>query len=162
MIGNDKQLEKNGWLISSIQTSSSGLQDWKKESIEELGIEQDRENYLLILRSMAYLAPEISRLKQQGVIGEALSGKLQKNPLYQPEQTESDVVEPGRLKKLLQQINEYRQKIYQKRLAVEKQKKTIPALEFADWQRNLRLVYYQEVKSGEFYEQEKGIWIRKE
>ena len=31
MIGEDKELEKDGWLISSIKTSSHGSDEWKKE-----------------------------------------------------------------------------------------------------------------------------------
>ncbi|HNN80312.1 MAG TPA: hypothetical protein PKL30_15605, partial [Leptospiraceae bacterium] len=33
MVGEDKELEKDGWLISSIKTSSSGSDEWKKDSI---------------------------------------------------------------------------------------------------------------------------------
>ncbi|MEM7180183.1 MAG: DUF1318 domain-containing protein [Spirochaetota bacterium] len=161
MIGNDKQLEKNGWLISSIKTSSSGLQDWKKESIESLGQGENQEEYLLILRSLAYLAPEIQKYKEIGIVGESLNGNLAKNPLYQTEEQDSSL-NSARIEKVLSLTNEYRGKIYRKRLANLSKDKVYPPGALAKLKEELKLSYYQTTSPGEFYEIEKGKWVRKE
>ena len=161
MIGNDKQLEKNGWLISSIKTSSSGLQDWKKESLDSLGEGESQEEFLLILRSLAYLAPEIQKYKQTGIIGESLSGNLAKNPLYQAREQDSAQY-LARLDKVLSLCNEYRQKIYQKRINNTSKDKIYPPGALAKLKEEIKLSYHQNTSSGEYYEVEKDKWVRKE
>lgn len=165
MIGSDKQLESDGWLISSIKTSSSGSEDWKKDAEVSLGTKEESRDFFIILRSLAYFTPEIRRLKQLGIAGEALNGHFSQNPLINILATESEYAnEEGtkRVKEVIEQVNSFRDQVYMRKIHLLEKESKLPPLELEHKKNEIKLLYYNQVEEGEFYEIEKGKWIKKE
>ena len=170
MIGEDKNIEPNGWLIASIKTSSSGSENWKQESFEELETQTDYKEYYTILQTIAYLAPEIKRLKKGGLIGENLEGKLSENPLFDwknPPEAYLGGDAKKRVTDVIRLVNDYREKVFQKRVEIEanrkadKQLELTKKIELGEFKEKQKLIYYHSVEVGEFYEAEKNKWVKK-
>jgi hypothetical protein len=170
MIGEDRNLEPNGWLISSIKTSSSGSESWKMESPEELGDnEEERKEYYIILQTLAYLVLDIKQLKKTGVIGENLEGKLAYNPTFNWKIFKTKLEEReyrNKVENIINTVNTNRETLYKKRIQIEIQKMTgkpeiIKTKEREEFQQKLKMVYYNAVEIGEFYEVSRNEWVRK-
>jgi hypothetical protein len=153
MIGEDKEIEKDGWLISSIKSSSSGSDLWQKDISSSDSNEKD---FIIQLKKLAYLTPEISNWKDQGVIGESFDGTLKRNSKIPI----SPANQESRVKELIEITNESRKKIVEKRLAIEKSKQS--ELDENELRENLTRIYYQNVESGHYFESKKGNWEIKE
>ncbi|EMO25843.1 hypothetical protein LEP1GSC170_2013 [Leptospira interrogans serovar Bataviae str. HAI135] len=155
MIGEDRILEKDGWLISSVKNSSAGAEVWKKDFSGENYALGDQ-NILMSLKALAYLAPEIRTWKEEGFLAEGLDGKLRINPAaseagIKNELSKTDV--KSRLESLISLTNEHRNKVVFSRFENDSSKEK---------SEHLKLTWYRLVEKGEYYEKSPGKWIRKE
>ncbi|RHX77857.1 DUF1318 domain-containing protein [Leptospira yasudae] len=164
MIGEDRILEKDGWLISSIKTSSAGSEIWKKDFSGDNYAGGDK-NILMSLRALAYLAPEIKTWKEEGFLAEGLDGKLRINPAsseagIKNELSKKDV--KSRIDSLIALTNDHRSKVVSSRAGGE-QKGAVASKESAEHLKtHLEQTWYRLVETGEFYEKTPGKWVRKE
>lgn len=168
MIGEDKELEKDGWLISSIRASASGTEDWKKDSaIDSDELTEDKE-YVTNLKILAYTASEIKKLKMQGVVGETLDGLIGFNPLYKPKPSKnpktdsSETENKERTQQIVSLVNNCRTQLMNSRETYFKKRPDVNDKKIAEYQRKLRQDYHEQTEYGEFYEIKKGKWAIKE
>ncbi|MCB1179312.1 MAG: DUF1318 domain-containing protein [Leptospiraceae bacterium] len=162
MIGEEKELEKDGWLIASIKTSSSGTEEWKREGFEEEGNEESIKEIISLQRGIAYTSSEIRKLKIDGVLGEGLDGYLNKiNFIQEINQEKYNSQESKkRVDELIKIVNEYRKRL--REIRIENSKKKLSEQELSEYKKNLQLEYYSSVISGEYFEKAKGKWEKKE
>lgn len=163
MVGEDKELEKDGWLISSIKTSSSGSDEWKKDALLYEESEFKDKDYYTVLSVIAYLAPEVKMYKSKGLLGEGLNGLLQ-NPKISLDKSILDEysapAKKNRLEEVTRLINESRAKIYETRvLSLTKSEK--PKEEIAKIKEKILLSNYNNIETGEYFEISKGNWTKK-
>lgn len=165
MIGGDKTLENNGWLISSIRSSAAGSEEWQKESEIEIDSSANKIELYGSLRAIAYYAPQVKSLKSKGIIGESLKGELEKNPLLDWKSLGEEYQSPTfkeNLEKVIKEVNSDRKKIYTIRVENESKKSNATQQELKHFQDKLRRVYYNTIESGEFYEVESNKWVKKD
>lgn len=158
MIGEDRILEKDGWLIASVKNSSAGAEVWKKNFSGENYTLGDK-NILMSLRALAYLAPEIRTWKGEGFLAEGLDGKLRINPAASEAGIKNELSKAevkSRLESLISLTNEHRNKVVFSRF--ENDSKTASK----EKSEHLKLTWYRLVEKGEYYEKSPGKWIRKE
>ena len=163
MVGEDKELEKDGWLISSIKTSSSGSDEWKKDALLYEESEFKDKDYYALLSVIAYLAPEVKSYKAKGLLGEGLNGLLQK-PAFTLDKSTLDEFSSSEKKKRLEEvsklINDSRVRIYETRiLSLTKSDK--PKEDFYKLKEKIILSNYNNLETGEYYEVAKGSWTKK-
>lgn len=151
IIGEDKEIEKEGWLISSIKSSSIGTELWKKDSVyyDEFGFTD--KNYKEVLKVIFYYEPEISKYKSQGIIGESLNGLLE----YVNLKKKND-----RINAVLNLINDSRVRIYETKVSRLK-KMNLSATEIERQKKIYLLENYYLAEKGEFIQESKNVWIRK-
>lgn len=163
MIGEDRILEKDGWLISSIKTSSAGSEVWKKDFSGDSSAEGDK-NILMSLRTLAYLAPEIKSWKGEGFLAEGLDGKLRINPVSAEAGVREELSKKeirSRIEGLISIANEHRAKAIASRIGSASNKSA--SKEEAEALRlHLERTWYRLSEKGEFYEKSPGKWVRKE
>jgi hypothetical protein len=156
IIGEDKELEKDGWLISSIKTSSTGNEYLKREAIiyKEIGFKD--KDYEEILKTLFYLAPEIQKYKEVGIIGEGLNGLLHilKTDLAKYKIT------PERLSKVVQLTNDSRVRIYETKL-LSASKRIKDETELNNLKNKYLLENYYLAEKNEIIEVTKGKWSKK-
>lgn len=152
MLGENRELEPDGWLISSIKTSTVGPIEWRKEFIEEFGDPIEAEEFRKLLKILFHTAPEIKNLKQLHFVGENLKGKLtiletKKDPkfikFYRTEEKKKKAIE------LIDLVNKTRDRLNE--ILIKNKKRD-----------NVSSNYTQTVEVGEYYEEKLGIWILKE
>jgi hypothetical protein len=158
MIGEEKELEKDGWLISSIKSSSSGPDDWKRETVEEFPDPAKRKEYYTLVRIIAYTAPEIKKLKGYSVIGEGLDGSLHTLNVSRDTKFEQEYKTPEQKKKMediINLVNATRKKIreFKQEMPSSKDKK--------EPEPKSNLEYYNNSFEGEYIEIKKGQWEKK-
>ncbi|PJZ39812.1 DUF1318 domain-containing protein [Leptospira kmetyi] len=162
MIGEDRILEKDGWLISSIKTSSAGSEVWKKDFSGDNYAGGDK-NILISLRALAYLAPEIKTWKEEGFLAEGLDGKLRINPATSEAGIKNELSKKeikARIDSLVALANEHRSKVIAFRSNPDSK---APNKDNAEHLKNhLEQTWYRLVEKGEYYEKSPGKWIRKE
>jgi uncharacterized protein YdbL (DUF1318 family) len=163
MIGEDKELEKDSWLIASIKSSASGAEDWKGEVVEEFSDPQLEKEFLILQRTNTYTASEIRKLKSYGVIGEGLDGYLM--PIKGAKSTgfEKDYSTPEtkkRFEELIELVNQTRKRLRDIRL--EKMKNKLNPEDFKKLESVLILEYWENTFTGDYYEVSKGKWRQKE
>jgi hypothetical protein len=163
MIGESKDLEKDGWIISSIRTSASGSDIWEKEILDkEIPDGEIDETTYIALKSLAYLAKDVRDFKKKDFIGEALDGQLKINPLLNESSYKKQFPDSkNKIDELLKLVNQSRKIIYENKL----QRLTSANLKEQELLKRkdaLLLVYYQTVEDGEYYEAKRGKWGRKE
>jgi hypothetical protein len=149
MIGSDRELESDGWYISSIKTSAHEPNEWRKNEIESHN-EQNFE-FSSLLKILTYTNTEIKLLKKMGYIGEGLDGTLhiQKEiPIYFSNTYKTNE-EKKRVVELIQLVNKSRLELYKLKESEQ------PSKDF-------RKVFYNEVEPGELYEYKSNNWIMKE
>ncbi|HMV42577.1 MAG TPA: DUF1318 domain-containing protein [Leptospiraceae bacterium] len=163
MVGEDKELEKDGWLISSIKTSSSGSDEWKKDSILYEESEFKDKDYSSLLGVIAYLAPEVKTYRTKGVLGEGLNGLLQKPAVTLDKPTQDEYSNPEKKKRVenvMKLINDARVRIYETRmLSLSKTERSKE--EQSKLREKILLSNYYTLEAGEYYESSKGNWIKK-
>ncbi|PJE01486.1 MAG: DUF1318 domain-containing protein [Leptospira sp.] len=153
MIGEDKEIEKDGWLISSIKSSSSGSDLWQKD--DSTDSVSDKE-LIIQLKKLAYLSPEISEWKDKGMIGESYDGTLKKNPKVPI----SPASNTSRIEELINLVNQTRARVLESKLA--KEKLADPNVDLVELKKNLTLVHYQNVEPGQYFESSKSVWEKKD
>ncbi|PJZ55502.1 DUF1318 domain-containing protein [Leptospira barantonii] len=162
MIGEDRILEKDGWLISSIKTSSAGSEVWKKDFSGDSYARGDK-NILMSLRALAYLAPEIKTWKEEGFLAEGLDGKLRINPATSEVGIKNELSKKEvktRIDALVALANEHRSKVIASRS--EGDSKTTSKENAEHLKSHLEQTWYRLVEKGEYYEKSPGKWTRKE
>ncbi|MCB1191268.1 MAG: DUF1318 domain-containing protein [Leptospiraceae bacterium] len=163
MIGEDKSLERDGWIISSIRTSASGSEIWDKEVLDEEIPEEemDREIYNA-LRTISYFSGEIMDYKKKGYIGEGIDGFVKINPQVKSTRNYKKFTEnKKRITDLISLVNQSRKEIFDKKISLLKDKK-LKGKKLDKEILNVKQVYYNIVEDGEFYEIKKGKWGRKD
>lgn len=153
MIGEDKEIEKDGWLISSIKSSSSGSDLWQKD--DSTDSVSDKE-LIIQLKKLAYLSPEIAQWKDKGMIGESYDGTLKKNPKVPI----SPASNTNRIEELINLVNQTRARVLESKLA--KEKLADPNVDLVELKKNLTLVHYQNVEPGQYFESSKSVWEKKD
>lgn len=153
MIGEDKEIEKDGWLISSIKSSSSGSDLWQKDDSTDSISDKD---LIIQLKKLAYLIPEISEWKDKGMIGESYDGTLKKNPKV-PISPASNI---SRVEQLIDLVNQTRARVIESKLL--KEKLADPNVDLVDLKKSLTLVHYQNVEPGQYFESSKSVWEKKD
>ncbi|PJZ52005.1 DUF1318 domain-containing protein [Leptospira adleri] len=162
MIGEDRILEKDGWLISSIKTSSAGSEVWKKDYSGDSFSLGDK-NIIMSLRALAYLAPEIKNWKEEGFLAEGRDGKLRINPSAAEAGVKNELSKKeikSRIDSLVSLANEHRNKVISSKMSADT--KSDPKESSANLRSHLEQTWYRLVEKGEYYEKSAGKWVRKE
>jgi hypothetical protein len=163
MIGTDKEIEKDGWILSSVKTSALGSEIWKRENLNnEIYLPENDEEVVLQLKRIAYLAPEIKSYKNKSFVGESLDGKVKVNPILNLTKYSSEYPDvKSRIEEVIRLTNESRSFLYSK-------KSERIDLEFKDPKKanteknKILFIYYNLVEDGEYYEISKNKWVKKE
>lgn len=149
MIGEDREIEENSWLISSIKSSSSGSEIWQRDvSLRNI---KDR-NHLILLKKLAYLQPELMEYRRKGYLGESYQGIVKPYPKATRFGTGAREDVPALAKK----VNETRNRLLEIRKEME------PERDYREIQEEAAAEYLQTVEYGEYMEISPGNWIRKE
>ena len=151
MIGENKEIESDGWLLSSIKTSAIGPVEWKKDKLEEFKSLEQTEDFKVLYKIILHTTPEIKKLKTLKYIGENLQGYLsiiedKRDPSF--DKIYSNQNDKKRIKELIALVNETRNKLFN---LIKDSKSKITTKE-----------YLKTVEFGEYYEEKKGVWILKE
>jgi hypothetical protein len=163
MIGNDKEIEKDGWILSSVKTSALGSEIWKRENLNnEIYLPENDEEVVLHLKRIAYLAPEIKSYKNKSFVGESLDGKVKVNPLLNMTKYSSEYPDvKARVEEIIRLTNESRSFLYSKKS--ERIDSEFKDPKKASNEKNkLIYIYYNLVEDGEYYEISKNKWVKKE
>ncbi len=163
MIGDGKELEKDGWIISSIRTSASGSDIWEKEILDkEIPEGELDETTYTALKSLAYLAKDVRDFKKKDFIGEALDGQIKVNPLLNESRFKKEFPESKtKIDELLKLVNASRKIIHDHKLQ-KLANANLKEQELLKQKEILLLSFYQTVEDGEYYEAKRGKWGRKE
>jgi uncharacterized protein YdbL (DUF1318 family) len=149
MVGEDKEIEKDGWLISSIKSSSSGSDLWERDVTRSDLLDR---NHLILLKKLAYLTPELKELKIQGIVGESFDGSVKriKNVSIPKKYSES------RIGELLERVNKTRKEVIAIQVSLESEKSK------EEIEKTMKATYFNSVEYGEFFEISPNKWERKE
>ncbi|PJZ68964.1 DUF1318 domain-containing protein [Leptospira perolatii] len=167
MLGEDRSLEKDGWLIASIKTSSSGSEIWEKDLVrEEFSAPEDKTIYIA-LRTLAYLARELREYSQAGFTAEGLDGKIRVNPKISETGMDKAFSKPElkkRIQELIKIANENREIVVQGRLkkGFSKGEKPLNEKQKKELNEFLLLTWYRSVEVGEYYESSPSSWKAKD
>jgi len=160
MVGEDRELERDSWLLSSIQSSSNGTQSLGKTPPPQYP--KDSLEYGHFQR-IIYFTPEVKRYKSHGVLGEALGGVLRWNPEAKDSPFYSIYQDSEKRKKVdsvISQINESRKILLEKQLEREKSKGQ-SAEDLKNLEQEILETYRKQVQKGEYYENKNGKWEKK-
>jgi uncharacterized protein YdbL (DUF1318 family) len=163
MIGEDRELEKDSWLVASIKSSTSGVEDWQSEIKDEFSDSKKQEEYIVLQRIITYTASEIQKLKSFGMVGESLDGNLKlinETKSLKFEKDYSTLESKKRVQELIELVNQTRNRIRQLKLEVYKDK--LSPEEYKKLEKTLLLEYWENTLIGEYYENPKGKWRQKE
>jgi hypothetical protein len=163
MIGNDKEIEKDGWILSSVKTSALGSEIWKRENLNnEIYLPENDEEVVLHLKRIAYLAPEIKLYKNKAFIGESLDGKIKVNPNLNLTKYSSEYPDvKARVEEIIRLTNESRSFLYSKKS--ERIDTEFKDPKKANTEKNkILFTYYNLVEDGDYYEISKNKWVKKE
>lgn len=155
MVGEDRELEKEGWMIGSIQSSTNGQTNQEKSEKED----SDPEIRAHRIR-LNYLSPEIKKYKSHGILGETPQGFVKLNPLASSLPTYIHYELPAKRKRVEDVIlflNESRKFIMEKELSSHK-KKGMKEDELVRVKQSLIDEYYKTISIGEYYETGTGRW----
>lgn len=120
MVGEDRELEKEGWMIGSIQSSTNGQNNQEKLAKED----SDPEIRAHRVR-LNYLSTEIKKYKTDGILGETPLGFIKLNPLASSLPTYVNYEIPAKRKRVEDVIlflNESRKFIIEKEMITQKKK----------------------------------------
>ena len=156
IIGEEIYLEKDGWLISSVRTSSSGSDIWRKDG----QILSDNNKYQKSLYAILYLSEDLSLLKKKGIVGETRLGIIEMNPLMKKEYMSFTLTEKTKVRKLISIVNKSRKEIYSIRMKKAEQENINPR-KLRKLKKQLMLMYFAGSEKNEFVKMENGEWKRK-
>ncbi len=163
MVGDSKNLEKEGWLVSSMRTSATGSSIWEKEILDE-DIPKDflDETTYLSLKNISYLAPELRQFKKKEFVGEAQNGEAKILPNIKDTTNFKEFPKYKiRVEEVLKLLNESRKILYLKKLELLETKE-LKDEEKLKRKNLIPLLYFYQVEDGEFFEIKKNKWSRKE
>ncbi|TGL25597.1 DUF1318 domain-containing protein [Leptospira yanagawae] len=155
MVGEDRELEKEGWMIGSIQSSTNGQNNQEKLAKED----SDPEIRAHRVR-LNYLSSEIKKYKTDGILGETPLGFIKLNPLASSLPTYVNYEIPAKRKRVEDVIlflNESRKFIIEKEMITQK-KKGKKEDELLKLKQTLIDEYYKNVSIGEYFETTQGRW----
>ncbi len=167
MLGEDRNLEKDGWLIASIKTSSSGSEIWERDLVkEEFSGPEDNTRYIA-LRTLAYLAKELRDYRAIGVLAEGLDGRIRLNPKLGEagvEKTLNDTGTKSRLEELIKLVNENREIVIRENMkkAFSKSNPAMTEKEKSELKETISRSWLRTVENGEYFESSPGVWKKKE
>lgn len=163
MIGNDKEIEKDGWILSSVKTSALGSEIWKRENLNnEIYLPENDEEVVLHLKRIAYLSPEIKMYKNKSFVGESLDGKVKVNPNLNLTKYSSEYPDvKARVEEIIRLTNESRSFLHTKKS--ERIDTEFKDPKKANTEKNKSIfIYYNLVEDGDYYEISKNKWVKKE
>lgn len=155
MVGEDRELEKEGWMIASIQSSSNGQSNRERLASED----SDPEIRAHRIR-LNYLMAELKKYKMHGMVGETPVGFVKLNPLALGLPTYTQYELPAKKKRVEDVIvflNESRKIIWEKEVSNQK-KKGKKEEELVKYKQSLVDEYYKSVSAGEYFETITGRW----
>ncbi|MCW7489292.1 DUF1318 domain-containing protein [Leptospira meyeri] len=155
MVGEDRELEKEGWMIASIQSSSNGRSNREKLATDDS--DPDIKAHRIRLN---YLMPELKRYKMHGIVGETPVGLVKLNPLASglPSYAQYEIpAKRKRVEDVVLFLNESRKIIWEKEILNQK-KKGKKEEELIQFKQTLLDEYYKSVSAGEYYETINGRW----
>ncbi|TGM59290.1 DUF1318 domain-containing protein [Leptospira vanthielii] len=155
MVGEDRELEKEGWMIASIQSSSNGRSNREKSATDDLDPEIRAHRIRL-----NYLMPEVKQYKMHGIVGETPSGFIKQNPLASGLPTFAQYEIPAKRKRVedvIVYLNESRKAIWEKEVLNQK-KKGKKDEEILKYKQSLIEEYYKSVSVGEYFETTANRW----
>ncbi len=163
MIGENKTIEKDGWILSSIRTSALGSEIWKREILSsDTSFKDEDDELVLHLKRIGYFAPETKKYKQKGFIGEALDGKLKVNPIINQTKYLKEFGEiKERVEEVLKLTNESREIITKKKFESYDKEEKDP-LKNKNLKSKYILTFYNLTEDGEYFEMSKSKWVKKE
>ena len=163
MIGNDKEIEKDGWILSSVKTSALGSEIWKRENLNnEIYLPENDEEVVLHLKRIAYLAPEIKMYKNKSFVGESLVGKVKVNPNLNLTKYSSEYPDvKARVEEIIRLTNESRSFLHTKKSERIDTEFKDPKKANTEKNKNI-FIYYNLVEDGDYYEISKNKWVKKE
>ncbi|WP_246032062.1 DUF1318 domain-containing protein [Leptospira fluminis] len=167
MLGEDRSLEKDGWLIASIKTSSSGSEIWERDLVQEEFSDPADRTFYIALRTLAYLARETKEYLSAGLLAEGLDGKIRMNPKSKEVGADKALAKEEfrtRLSELIKITNENRELVVQSKFRKDfsRHEKPLTEKEKAMVKQSLVLTWYKSVASGEYYESSTGVWKKKD
>ncbi|MCB1141886.1 MAG: hypothetical protein H7A24_05455 [Leptospiraceae bacterium] len=151
MIGEDREIEKDGWYISSIKTSAHGPDEWKKSQNSTEVVDQKSEDLSILYKIIAHTSIELKDLKRHRYAGEGLNGFLSPHKSLTTEAFQENYNTPEKIQRaddLINYINETRKKIYE-----IKESSSDPG------NKDLRMSFYKSTEPGEVYEIKKNVWV---
>lgn len=160
MLGEDKDIENDGWILASIRTSATGSKVWKREVLDRTIDYPDYDDEVFsALRKLSYFSGEVYEFKKKGFIGESLSGELKINPnhrasLYYQEYPAKE----KRIEFILVEINRTRDYIRSRKIASIQDDKTLSNADKETKILELKKAFYRTVEKGEFFEEKPGEW----
>jgi hypothetical protein len=163
MLGEGKDIEKDGWILSSVRTSTTGSEVWEREHLEKdlLGI-VSKDELFVHYRKLSYYAGDVREFKKKGFIGETLSGKIAINPKYGESIFRKEFpLQKERIDEVIRLVNESRVWVVQKRIAQLANYNLKPE-DYQKRKRKIESSFYEMVESGEFFEYKIGAWKVKE
>ena len=162
MIGEEKSIEKDGWILSSIRTSALGSEVWKRENLNsDVSIDHSDEEFLLHIKRLAYLQGDIKQFKQKSFVAESLSGKIVINPVLNQTKYKMEYDDiKNRIEEVLKLTNESREILYKKKEKIFEQEEKNPS-RLKILKNKYLLLYYNLTEDGEYYEESKNKWIKK-
>jgi len=149
LVGEDREIEKDGWLISSIKSSSSGSELWKKDPIAG---DSGNKNMILLHKKLLYYEPELRAYRIQGILGESYDGSIK----FVPSKSILNKEELARVRELVSQINSTREEILEFLIREN------PSLKIEELRNSQVQTRFRYLEYGEYFELEKNKWIRKE
>lgn len=153
MVGDDKDIEKDGWLISSIKSSSSGSDLWQKEVADS---DTGDRNHLILLKKLAYLSPELVQYKMKGYAGESFDGRVKRNISIELDAKTDE----SRLSEVLDKVNRTRTEILE--FKIKSEIANNPQADQKQIRNKYSNLYYNSVEVGEYFEPSLNKWKKKE
>jgi len=158
MIGENREIEKDGWLLASIQSSSNGIVSGNKGYDSKFP--KSHPAYAHFQR-IVYFAPEIKKYKSFGWIGEGLNGILKWNPDNSTWSTKDlDKDKKATIDRILEETNASRQFLVNSELE-EKRSKGSNEEELEKTKQSLLDTYQKSTSKGEFWETKPGKWEKR-
>ena len=158
LIGEESDIEKDGWLIAS--SRSSGLytgSDGTDSSPLTVASETER-RYYIEQGVLEFYADPIETYRARGILGESHGGILKLVPAAVAGREDSARMrdEVARAREMAAEVNRSRIWLYDFQLSRARQQGTATATT----EDEIRRQYYNRVRSGEWIEDERGRWVR--
>ncbi|WCL49730.1 DUF1318 domain-containing protein [Leptospira sp. GIMC2001] len=160
MLGEDRDIEADGWILSSIKMSASGSEIWQRVELDRDADYPDYDSDLYIaLRKIAYFSAEVINWKKKRFVGESYSGELKINPKYIDSLYYQEF--PNHEKRILEvlpQVNKTRNYINQEKIKELEKNSKLTQIQKDKLIQSFQFKYYNMVEKGEYFEESIGNW----